>query len=68
MAITKNIPIELIAKSLKKGQKVKILSGPMKGAEGEYVELRHKTNFIINLNQIGFSLKLEINASEVVKI
>jgi transcription antitermination factor NusG len=68
MAINKNIPIKLIAKPLKKGQKVKIIDGPMKGAEGEYVESRHKTNFIINLSQIGFSLKLEINANDVVKI
>jgi transcription antitermination factor NusG len=68
MAINKNIPIELIAKPLKKGQKVKIIAGPMKGAEGEYVSTNHKTNFIINIRQIGFLLKVEIHDNHVVKI
>jgi transcriptional antiterminator RfaH len=68
MAVEGNAPIELISKRLKPGQPVKIIAGPMKGAEGEYLETKHKHNFIINLNHIGFSLKIEINANDVVKI
>ena len=67
-AIEGNLKIEAVDDILETGQKVKIISGPMKGSEGEYVKIAHKTNFIINLSSIGFSLKVEINADDVVKV
>ena len=67
-AIEGNLKVEAVDDILETGQKVKIISGPMKGAEGEYVKIAHKTNFIINLSSIGFSLKVEINADDVVKV
>lgn len=66
-AIEGNLKVQAVDK-VKVGQKVRIISGPLKGAEGEFVELVHKTNFIINLNNIGFSLAVEINAEDVVKL
>lgn len=68
IAVEGNMPIELFTEKQKAGQKVKIIAGPMKGAEGEYVATKHKTNLIINMSQIGFSLKVEIHANHVVKI
>ena len=67
-AINNNLIIESINKTFEKGQKVKIISGPMKGAEGEYVTKAHKTNFIINMSNIGYSLKIEINAQDVMEL
>lgn len=67
-AVEGNLPIEVNNEQLKPGQRVKVISGPMKGAEGEYLETVHKNNFIINLSHIGFSLKVEIHAAEVVKL
>jgi len=68
IAIQGNIPIELTHESMKVGEKVKVIAGLMKGAEGEYVETKHKCNFIINMSNIGFVLKLEIHASDVIKL
>lgn len=67
-AIEGNLCIEAVGTALEKGQRVKVISGPMKGAEGEFVKVAHKTNFIINMNSIGFSLKVELNADDVVKL
>jgi len=68
MAIEGNLNVTLTQESIDLGQKVKIIAGPMRGAEGEYVETKHKSNFIINLNNIGFTLKVEVNALDVVKL
>lgn len=68
MAIDGGLKMEHTNKYLSPGQKVKIISGPMKNMEGEYEETVNKSNFIINLNNIGFSLKVEINALDVINI
>jgi transcription antitermination factor NusG len=68
MAVEGNLNIELSQEAIGLGERVKIISGPMKGAEGEYVERVHKNSFIINLDHTGFSLKLEIKATDVVKM
>lgn len=67
-AIEGNLKIEAVDRILKSGQKVKIISGPLKGNEGEYIETAHKSNFIISLSNIGFSLTVEINADDVIKL
>ncbi len=67
-AVENNMEIELQTKQLQKGEKVKVIAGPLKGAEGEFVDTAHKRNFILNLNNVGFSLKIEVNAADVVKI
>ena len=68
LAVEGNVPIELTNINLKPGQKVKVTSGPMKGAEGEFQRKARKSKFIINLSQIGFVLQIEVNAADVVKI
>ena len=68
MAVDGNMNIELVNEVIKTGQKVKVITGPMKGAEGEYLETVHKTNFIICMSNINFTLKVEINASDIIKI
>ena len=67
-AVDGNMNVKLTHESINQGQKVKIIAGPMKGAEGEYIETKHKSNFIINLDNIGFTLKVEVNALDVVKL
>lgn len=67
-AVDNELEIELEKRNLKPGEKVKVIAGPMKGAEGEFVGEAHKRNFIINMENIGFVLKVEINAADVVKI
>lgn len=67
-AVDNNLKIELEKGNIKPGEKVKVIAGPMKGSEGEFIGQAHKRNFIINMYNIGFALKLELNAADVVKL
>jgi transcriptional antiterminator RfaH len=67
-AIEGNLNVDMDSKKIKKGELVKIVAGPMRGATGEYIKTVHKSNFIINMSNIGFVLKIEVNAADVVKI
>jgi transcription antitermination factor NusG len=68
LALDKNVDIEISADTIEPGVLVKIISGPMKGAEGEMIRAIHKKNFLIRISHIGFSLKLEIDAKDVMKL
>lgn len=68
LAVEGSAPIELTNENIEKGQAVKIIAGPMKGAEGEFIRKSKKSKFVINLNQIGFALQLEISAADIVKM
>ncbi len=65
-AIEGDMSIEISHEEIKPGQKVRIINGPLKGSEGEYFETKRKHNFIINMSNIGFSLKVEVNAGDVI--
>ncbi len=67
-AVDNNMQIELQTLLIQAGEKVKVIAGPLKGAEGEFVGKAHKQNFILNLSNTGFSLKIEVNAADVVKV
>ena len=67
-AVDGNMSVERVDKCLKKGQKVKIISGPLKGCTGEYVKTKKKSNFVINMDNVGLIFKVEINADDVIKI
>ena len=68
IAVDSNMQIELAKENIQAGERVKVIAGPLKGAEGEFVGEAHKRNFILNMINIGYTLKIEINASDVVKI
>ncbi|MFA6400517.1 MAG: UpxY family transcription antiterminator [Salinivirgaceae bacterium] len=68
MAVDNNLEIEITNETIEPGDMVKVVSGPIKGAEGELIRLVHKRNFLIRLNNIGFSLLLEVNAGDVIKL
>lgn len=67
-ALENNMQVELQQKQFNKGEHVKVIAGPLKGTEGEYVSEAHKQNFIINIQNVGFTLSVEVNANDVVKI
>lgn len=67
-AVNQDLEIEIQKNLIYPGEKVKIIAGPLKGAEGEFLMEKHKRNFILNMYNIGFALKIEVNASDVVKI
>lgn len=68
MAVANEADIEISTEPMAPGQPVKIISGPLKGAEGEYIFGKGKRNFVIRLNQIGYALKVEVHANDVIKL
>jgi transcription antitermination factor NusG len=68
MAVDNNLKIEITNETIEPGELVKVVSGPIKGAEGELIRAVHKRNFLIRLHNIGFSLILEVNAGDVIKL
>lgn len=67
-AVDNSMQIELSTEQLEEGEKVKVIAGPLKGAEGELVGKVKKRKFILNLGNVGFLLKIEVNANDVVKL
>jgi transcription antitermination factor NusG len=47
------------------GQKVIVLSGPLKGVEGELIRMKNQRRLVINAHLLGKSVGLEINTDEV---
>ncbi len=68
MAVDNNLEIEITNETIEPGELVKVISGPLKGTEGELIRAVHKRNFLIRLSNIGFSLMLEVNAGDVIKL
>jgi len=67
-AVEGNMQIEVMQKCFEKGQKVRIISGVMRGCEGEFVGKRGRSSFIINLDNVGFVVKVKISADDVIRI
>jgi transcription antitermination factor NusG len=65
-AVEGNLPIEATTEKFTPGQMVKIISGPLNGLEGELLNLNKKHNLIIRLENIGYTLKVDVSASSVV--
>lgn len=69
IAILKRISGDLSIKSIDSvrpnriGQEVEIISGNLVGIKGTLVQMRNNKQVLIDLNQIGYSIKLEIHIS-----
>ncbi|OFX61119.1 MAG: hypothetical protein A2066_12515 [Bacteroidetes bacterium GWB2_41_8] len=57
-----------VESSFSKGERVRIVSGPLKGYEGELVKQYNKTRFGIQLKAINHTLFIDITRSELEKI
>jgi len=68
LAIDSNLEIEVSKEVFVAGEQVKVINGLMKGAEGELIRKAHKFKLLIRVNNIGYSLMVEIRASDVSKI
>jgi transcription antitermination factor NusG len=60
--------IEPSQEKFEPGEKVKIISGPLNGFEGELLTINRKSNLIIRLDAIGYTLKIEISQAQVIKL
>lgn len=68
MAVDNEADIEISTEQMAPGEQVKVINGPLKGAEGEYVFGKGKRSFVIRLNHMGYALKVEVPASDVAKL
>ncbi len=51
--------------NLKEGTKIRIKSGPLKGAEGIFINKEQDMRFLVNINLLGRSVGLKIYANEI---
>lgn len=50
------------------GQRVKVLSGPMAGAQGEMVRVKDQDRLVINVQMLGSCVSVEIDSERVMPI
>lgn len=67
-SIEGNLMVEPSQEKFEPGEKVKIISGPLNGFEGELLNINHKSNLIIRFDAIGYTLKIEVNPAYVIKL
>lgn len=58
--INSDTEFEVIPEKLKKGDKVKIRYGTLSGIEGEFMEIARNKRFVLHIEQIGYSLTIQI--------
>ncbi|MRX45702.1 UpxY family transcription antiterminator [Pedobacter puniceum] len=59
---------EITFEQLEKGQKVKIISGKLKGYEAELISWKQQQRVILRLDALGQSLILKISAADVIPV
>ncbi len=62
------LPIEATNESFNPGEKVKITFGPLKGYEGELIDIKNEKQFIIRLDVINQVLKLSVPVNYLEKV
>lgn len=60
-----NDQIEVSAERIKKGNFVKIISGPLKNVVGEVMETRGKRHLLLRFDQLGYTLQVDLGQNEV---
>ena len=60
--------IELYKEQVVKGDRVEIIGGELTGVKGKLIEVSSSKNFVVNLGNLGYSLRMEINPSLLRKI
>lgn len=59
------LPYELSGERLEPGQHVKIKEGNLKGMEGEILQIKGKTKFIIRIDSVGYNLIVEMDTAQL---
>lgn len=60
--IESDTPFEISPEKFPKGSKVKVILGSLKGIEGEIYEMANNKRLIVQIDQVGFSLSVQIPA------
>jgi transcription antitermination factor NusG len=59
--------IKAITEHVEKGDVVRIASGPLRGTEGEIIEMQGKQKFVLRIN-IGYTLIVNIQGADIIKV
>jgi transcription antitermination factor NusG len=59
--------IKAITEKVQKGDLVRIASGPLRGTEGEIIEMQGKQKFVLRIN-IGYTLIVNIQGADIIKV
>lgn len=65
--VSSGAEIKAITEHIEKGDLVRIASGPMRGTEGEIIEMLGKQKFVIRIN-IGYTLIVNIQGVDIIKV
>lgn len=57
--------IELTSRNLKKGDLLEVTNGPLKGVNGELIQIRGKSRIVLRFPSLGYSIHAEISLDEV---
>lgn len=60
--------IEVDKCSYEHGDEVEIIGGNLTGIKGILIDPQNKNNFLIELNQIGYSLRMQVDASQLKRV
>jgi transcription antitermination factor NusG len=60
--------IEVSYNHFEKGDKVEVISGPLKGVEGELIRLKGKNKVAIKIENLQIALTVELSSDEIKKI
>ena len=60
--------VEINSENIKKGDRIKVISGALIGLEGELVTIKGNKKVIIRIEHIGYSFSVNIPLSDLVKI
>jgi transcriptional antiterminator RfaH len=59
--------IKAITEHVEKGDVVRIASGPLRGIEGEIIEMQDKQKFVLRID-IGYTLIVNIQGADILKV
>ena len=68
IAVENDVDLELSAAPISPGEAVRVVSGPMKGVEGELIRNAQKHKLLIRINHTGYALLVKVSAGSVMKI
>lgn len=63
-----NTPVEITQEKLKPGQMIEVISGPFIGLKGKLQKIRGKSKVAVELEQLGYSALVEIQAEDIVVV
>ena len=59
--------LQVISENVEQGDVVRIASGPLRGTEGEVIEISGKQKFVLRID-IGYTLIVNIQGAEIIKV